>query len=142
MEVKYMREDWIAARGIEIENRRMLGKRTIFIYDEPIVSIINHQLYFTEKYLSKHGFERIIDYVPRFDVTLELSLDLLRRVPPSLWECHFVVTFDHKDLDKYIKLSDTIRIVLDDYHTASVTFADMLITNPPDYIGDECAGKK
>jgi len=136
--VKSMRDSWASAVGIEIENKRMLGKRTLFVYDYPLPSIIFvEHVYFTEKFLCLHGYRAALDLLGKVDLTLELAISMLPDVPKELKQCHYVVSMEVRGLNKYIKKSDTVRLLLDDYHTASVTLADMLITEPADYKGDE-----
>ncbi len=151
-----MRENWSAALGIEVENRRMLGKCTLFVYDKPIPLIatythfnnpvppvISYQhIYFTEQYLKLHGYAEVFNYLNQIEVTLEVSPQMLSEIPKPLLQCHIVLSLYVKGVDQYVKLSDTIRLLLDDYHTASVTFADMVITRPFDYKDDTCAGIK
>jgi hypothetical protein len=133
-----MRDNWASAIGVEIENRRMLGKRTLFVYDYPFpAEMLVEHIYFTSQFLLAHGFKAVYEYLRKqYEITLELNLEMLSSLPKDLYGCHFVVCIEARGLERYMKKSDTFRLLLDDYHTASVTLADMLITYPADYRGD------
>lgn len=136
-----MREEWTSILGIEVENRRMLGKRTLFVHDLPIPEGVQvEHIYFTYEFLQKHGFNVATDYLGKCEITLEVTPGMLQDINYCLRACHIVVLFTSVGLDDLIKNSDTIKILLGDLHTKTITYGDMLEATPKEFKYDECAG--
>jgi len=139
------RTGWSAALGIEVENTRMYGKKTLFVYDYPINENLDFKhIYFNEEFLLRYGFNEIYRWYhkPGIEVTISVYPDMLEQLPVDLLaRCHIVLTFRTSTI-KRLKEIDTVRVIIGEFNTITWNINQGLKAVPADYSGDTCGGIK